>query len=61
MLRTKLEAIIPVVLEKKIFLKTFFLIYGHGSHFGYVIWTKYTWNDFLSPFAWKLHMKFKWH
>ena len=31
---------------------------GHG-HLGNVTWTKY--KNFLSPIAWRLHMKFNWN
>ena len=34
-----------------------FIIYGHGGHLGHMTWTKYI--NFLSPIAWRLHMKFK--
>ena len=47
------KAIGLVDLEKKIFKN--FTICGHGGHLGHVTWIKYTY--FLSPFAWRLHMK----
>ena len=36
-----------------------FAIYGHGGHLGHVTWTKYI--NFVSRFAWRLHMKFNWN
>ena len=33
-----------------------FLIYGRGGHLGHVTWTIYIY--FLSPFPWRLHIKF---
>ena len=33
-----------------------FTIYGHGGHLGHVTWTIYI--KCLSPFPWRLHMKF---
>ena len=35
----------------------FFTIYGHGGHLYHVTWTKYI--NFLSLFAWRLHMEYK--
>ena len=34
-----------------------FTIYGHGGHYGHVTWTKSI--NFISPFARRLHIKFK--
>ena len=55
MLHTKFQCNRRCGSGEKDFLKVI-PIYGHGSHLGHVTQTKYI--NFLSLFAWRLHIKF---
>ena len=55
MLHTKFRGNRPTGLEKKIFQRRVFTIYGRGSHLGHV--TQMPRTNFRSPYPRRLHIK----